>query len=260
MITSSTNKLVKNIRKLQNKKYRDESELFFVEGQRHVIQGIQENSRIELIIICTALLKSDAANKILQTASDEGIKIIEVNEKVFRTMASKEGPQGIAAVFHQNWFSFSEISNGIWVGLDQVQDPGNLGSILRTLDAIGGKGILLIGNCTDPFHPTSVRASMGAIFTQKIIRTTQSGFIEWTAGGKFTIVGSSCGDGKDYQSLSYHDSTILLMGSEQKGLNEKLISVCDQLIHIPMNGKVDSLNLSNATSIILYEIYNQLRK
>jgi len=156
--------------------------------------------------------------------------------------------------------SFSEISKGIWVGLDTVQDPGNLGSILRTLDAMGGKGIVLIGKCTDPFHPTSVRASMGAIFTQKIVKLTLSEFIERVNGVDLEIIGTSCQNGKDYQAHTYHSSIILLMGSEQKGLHIDLKKACDQLINIPMVGKADSLNLANATSIVLYEIYNQLRK
>lgn len=261
VITSSSNELVKKIRKLNIiKKYRDESGIFFVEGLRHVIEGLKQNALIEELIICPTLLKSDIQKEIINTAIDRGVGIIEVSETVFRSLANKEGPQGIGAVFKEKWSSYSDMSAGIWVGMDMVQDPGNLGSILRTLDAMGGKGIILIGNCTDPYHPTSVRASMGAIFTQKIIKSTLSQFIEMSAGVKeMEIVGTTCSGGVDYQTYSYDKSVLLLVGSEQKGLDEKLINICTTLIKIPMVGKVDSLNLANATSIILYEIYNQHR-
>ena len=151
-------------------------------------------------------------------------------------------------------------TDGIWVGLDSVQDPGNLGTILRTLNSVGGKGIILLGEGTDVYHPTAIRASMGAIFALRIIRSGQREFVDWKRKVDFPCYGAVCEPAMDYQSIHYPNRMILLMGSEQKGLSPSLAGACDQLIHIPMKGNVDSLNLSIAASIILYEVYNQIRK
>ena len=260
VITSPSNEIIKNIRKLQSKKNRDESQMFYVEGIRHIMQGFEENAKIDKLIICPNIFTSDTKIDILGKSNSRHVDIIEVNENVFRTISSKEGPQGIAAVFHQNWSPITYIEEGIWVGLENVQDPGNLGSILRTLDSVGGKGILTIGDSTDPYHPTSVRASMGAIFTQKIVKASRSEFINWIPNsGSVKIIGTSCTGGADYHQFEYGNSVLLLMGSEQKGLSDELKNYCQEIITIPMVGTVDSLNLSNATSIVLYEIYNRLR-
>ncbi len=263
IITSTANEEIKNIRKLQLKKNRDESGLFFAEGIRPVLEAAEQKADIQKIIYCPAILHSEVARKFIEQNMDKNFPFIEVDENVFRSVASKEGPQGIAAVIRQKWYLLDEILNekpGIWIGLDSVQDPGNLGSILRTLDAIGGEGIILLDQTTDAYHPTAVRASMGAIFTQKLIKVPIDEFIQWKSTNKIFCYGTDCLKGIDYQKVDYPDRIILLMGSEQKGLDWRLKDACDDLIHIPMRGTVDSLNLANAASIILYEAYNQKRR
>jgi TrmH family RNA methyltransferase len=263
IITSTANEEIKNIRKLQLKKNRDESGLFFAEGIRPVLEAAEQKADIKKIIYCPAILHSDVAKKFIEQNMEKNFPFIEVNEKVFQSIASKEGPQGIAAVIRQKWYLLDEILRekiGIWVGLDSVQDPGNLGSILRTLDAIDGKGIILLDQTTDAYHPTAVRASMGAVFTQKMIKVPIDEFIQWKSSKEIFCYGTDCLRGIDYQKVEYPGRIILLMGSEQKGLDRRMTDVCDYLIHIPMRGTVDSLNLANAASIILYEAYNQKRK
>jgi RNA methyltransferase, TrmH family len=262
-ITSTANEEIKFIRKLQIKKFRDESRLFFAEGIRPVIEAAEQKADIQKIIYCPAILDSEVAKKFIEQNFEKEFPLFEVDEKVFQSIASKEGPQGIAAVIRQKWYLLDEIlkeKTGIWVGLDSVQDPGNLGSILRTLDAIGGKGIILLDQTTDAFHPTAVRASMGAIFTQKMIKVSIEQFIQWKSKNEILNYGTDCLKGIDYQRVDYPNRIVLLMGSEQKGLDRRLAAVCNGLIHIPMRGSVDSLNLSNAASIILYEVYNQIRR
>jgi RNA methyltransferase, TrmH family len=263
IITSTANAEIKLIRKLQLKKNRDESGLFFAEGIRPVLEAAKQKADIQKIIYCPAILHSEIAKKFIEENLEKDFPFIEVDEKVFQSIASKEGPQGIAAVIKQKWYLIDEIfkeTTGIWIGLDSVQDPGNLGSILRTLDAIGGTGIILLDQTTDAYHPTAVRASMGAIFTKKMIKLPIDQFIQWNSKSEIFIYGTDCLKGIDYQKVDYPDRIIILMGSEQKGLDQRLADVCDGLIHIPMRGKVDSLNLSNAASIILYEVYNQVRR
>lgn len=263
-ISSTANPDIKNIRHLREKKVRDDTRFFFVEGIRLVIEAYNKKEKFDRIIFSHELLRSQAGQEFIEKVSNENPGILmEVDKKVFVHLAQKEGPQGLAAVIYQKWFDIETINSsegGIWMGLDSVQDPGNLGSILRTLDAVGGRGIILLDQSTDVFHPTAARASTGALFSLYVIRTSQQDFIHWKKNHGLKCYGAVCEKSEDYQNVTYPDDLIILMGSEQKGLSQPLIEICDQLINIPMSGNVDSLNLASAASIILYEVYNQQRK
>lgn len=263
LVTSPSNPEIKSIRTLREKKYRDETGLFFVEGIRPVLEAHSLQAQFTRIIYCPSLLRSQVANDFIrQISASQSNLLLQVDEKTFNWLTLKEGPQGLAAVIHQRWDSLEILTKeqGIWVALDSVQDPGNLGSILRTLDAVGGKGVILLDQGTDAYHPTAVRASMGAIFTMRIIKTDHDQFISWQSVSRLPCYAAVCDQGLDYQAMKYPQSLMLLMGSEQKGLNQDLVEICEGLIRIPMGGRVDSLNLANATSVILYEVYNQQRR
>jgi TrmH family RNA methyltransferase len=262
MISSFSNPKIKFIKKLKNKKYRDESNLFYIEGPRIISEGFTNNWRFHQVFYSKALIKDNYTQDLLNTMQNENIDCIEVDEQVFESFSVKDGPKGIAAVIEQKTFDIQQVRTnpGLWVALDRVQDPGNLGSIFRTLDAVGGKGIILIDHCTDPFDISSVRGSMGSLFSLQIIRISSDEFIEFSIENKTSIIGTSDKASIDYQEISYQKEMILLMGSEREGLSEQLITQCDKLITIPMVGKNDSLNLAVATSICLYEIFNQNRK
>jgi TrmH family RNA methyltransferase len=195
-------------------------------------------------------------------ARKQDIEMLNVSRDVFESFALKAGPQGIAAVVKQNWQSMENagIEHGLWLALEDVQDPGNLGSALRSLDGVGGSGLILLDHSTDAFHPTAVRASMGAIFTQKLVQATTQELSAWKQHHTTTIIGTWCGDAQPYRSYNYPKDMILLMGSEQKGLQDMHLALCDKLVHIPMTGLVDSLNLACATSVVLFEIYDQQEK
>ncbi|HAF62302.1 MAG TPA: RNA methyltransferase [Anaerolineaceae bacterium] len=259
MITSTSNQHIKAIRKLSQKKYRRESGLFYVEGLRPITSAMNHKAAIEQFVFCEELLESEFGRDLLRKAESQAIPILEVSRDVFESISLKEGPQGLCAVVHQNSTSLLPDTSltGLWVALEGVQDPGNLGSILRTLDAVGGSGMLLVGEGTDAYHPTSVRASMGAIFTLSIIQTYLEDFSRWQQKQQRTLVGAVCADVVDYRDYNYPVDMVLFMGSEQKGLTEQAVHLCTDLITIPMVGSVDSLNLANATSILMYEIFNQ---
>jgi len=261
-ILSKANPKVKAIRKLKNKKYRKQYGVFYVEGLRLVTEAVKQNADIDYLLYSPELLDSDFGKELIHSESCRQLDILEVTREVFESFSLKEGPQGIAAVVKinsqplQEW----EITQGTWVALEETQDPGNLGSILRTMDAVGAKGLILLGDSTDPYHPTAVRASMGALFTLRIAKINQNDFYEIINKNEPHIVGTICKNGLDYRSYNYPKNVIVLMGSEQKGIKDELLSICTGLVHIPMIGNVDSLNLSNATSIILYEIFSQHHK
>ena len=258
-ITSPSNPTIKLIRSLKQKKERDSSGLYYVEGIRLVGEAVRTQQKIAHVIVCYDLLDSSFGKELILQIVDQGIEPISVPESVFESISLKEGPQGIAAVLEETWADLGIIMaiKGLWVALDSVQDPGNLGSILRSADAAGGKGIVLLDESADPYHPTSVRASMGGLFSQKIIKSSLEEFSVWKKANKYPVVGAWCGEVLNYRGYNYPKDMVLLMGSEQKGLLSRHLEICDELVTIPMKGTVDSLNLSNATSIVLFEILAQ---
>ena len=264
MITSLNNRRVKEIRKLRYRKERDRTGLFFAEGIRIVAEAIQLNMEIDSIVFSPELLTSNFAQKLIEqiTGKPNEIDKIELNAGVFKQVANKENPQGIAAIIHQRWYELEEIKDDerLWVALDGVQNPGNLGSILRTNDAVGGTGVILLDETTDPYDTASIRGSMGAVFSQKLVRTNLKNFSYWKHWREWHVVGTSGSSAVDYQDVSYSTRMILLMGSERAGLQPAHQEVSDLMIKIPMVGRSDSLNLAVATAVMLYEIFNQHRR
>lgn len=262
IITSFSNHRIKSIRKLDQKKYRQETGQFFIEGLRTVGEAVQTGAAIEALIIAPDLLVSEFGQTLLDHPSVKDLERIEVSAEVYEKIAHKDGPQGIGAIVRQDWQSLEAIQvnpNDLWVALDAVSDPGNLGTILRTADAVGCRGLILLGNATDPFDPTAVKASMGAIFSLVKIQTNWRFFREWQLENRLMLVGTSDHAESDYQAVAYSLPLVLLMGSERHGLSLEMESACNQAVRIPMEGRSDSLNLAVATGVMLYEVYNQLR-
>ncbi|MEW6503009.1 MAG: RNA methyltransferase [Chloroflexota bacterium] len=263
MITSSSNSTIKQIRKLRERKERQQTGLFFVEGLRIVGEALASEWPIEYLVYCPFLLNSLFGLQLVENFQSTGGKVLQVSKDVFETISSKEGPQGIAAVLHQRWFEFDKIlpqQDEIWVALDSIADPGNLGTILRTNDSAGVKGVVLLDQCTDPYDPTSIRASMGAIFNQILIKADFHQFAYWKKIHSITVIGTSDKAKQDYHFFKYPQRLVLLMGSERHGLQEKYLAICDESVAIPMCGKSDSLNLAVATALCVYEIFNQRRE
>ncbi|MBA4383359.1 MAG: RNA methyltransferase [Anaerolinea sp.] len=257
MITSTANPQIKLIRKLRDRKYRVESGLFFLEGIRIVIEALEAGQWITQLIVARDLLGSAKAVEVVEEAECKSVPILEVSKEVFESISGKDGPQGLAAVAQQKWTELDETTcptNGIWIALYQVADPGNLGTILRTLDGMGGAGVILLDHCTDPYDPSAIRASMGAVFTKQIIKGTTQGFIRWVKKNKLQVTGTSDAAATDYRKYHFPTNGILLMGSEREGLPEPLAAICEDVVSIPMLGNADSLNLAVASSIVLYEI------
>lgn len=259
MITSKSNPVIKSIRKLNFRKYRELTDLFYIEGVRILAEALASDWLIKDIVFAPDLLRNDYSKELLADARKKNISIIEVDENVFKSISVKEGPKGLAAVVQRKWSPLSSIidKKGIWVALDRIQDPGNLGTIMRTAEAVGAKGIILVDNCTDPFDITSVRASMGAIFSLSLIKTDSMELIQFLKKTDFLLIGTSDKASVDYRRINYDQNSILMMGSEREGLSNNLITACNHLVFIPMTGKSDSLNLAVATAVCLFEIQNQ---
>lgn len=276
-ISSPANPTIKRIRALvRQRKERERSGAFFVEGIRLVGEAIQMGAAIETLIIAPDLLTSPFAQQLVAEQRASGVTWIDVTAEVFRSISQKDGPQGIGALVRQRWEQLEDVrleAPGIairqgaehpplggWVALDAVQDPGNLGAILRTCDAVGCTGVILLGHTADPYDPAALRGSMGAIFAQRLTRATFATFADWKRQHDYPLIGASDSASADYQSVVYPAPAVLLMGSEREGLSAEQQSLCDILARIPMVGRGDSLNLAVATGAMLYEMFNQRRR
>ena len=263
MITSQSNARIKEIRSLRNRHEREQTGLFFIEGIRIVVEAVQSGAQIETLVVAPDLLKSQIGQETVRQERERGIPVLEVSAQVFKSLSVKEGPQGIGAVVREHWEPLDNVrlTNDLcWVALDAAQDPGNIGTILRTDDAVGGTGIILLGNCADPYDPTALRASMGAIFSQRLVKASFADFARWKERHHYIVAGTSDSAKRDYREARYHIPLVLLMGSERQGLSAEQQAVCDLMVSIPMVGRSDSLNLSVATGIVLYEIFYQSRQ
>jgi len=262
-ITSPSNPRIKQIRKLRERKEREQTGLFWIEGLRIVAEAIQQQAGIQTLVVSDELLASEFGRDQVRVARDRGIQVLDISAELFKQLSAKDGPQGIAAVVEQKWYGLKNMipaPDQDWIALDAAQDPGNVGTILRTHDAVGGAGVILLDQSTDPFDSACVRASMGAIFSQRLVKTSFAEFDRWRQAYGIPVIGTSDAAAQDYHAYQYPHPMVLLMGSERQGLQERHTQICEKIVSIPMMGQSDSLNLAVATGIVLYEIFNQRRE
>lgn len=260
IISSMANPRIKQIRSLAHRQEREQAHLFFIEGIRIVAEAIQLHAEIHTLIYAPTLLRSQFAMELVQQQQEQGTPCLEVSAEVFKSISAKDGPQGLGAVVRQRWEQLDHIQEhaGLcWVALDAAQDPGNIGTILRTSDAVGCAGLLLLGQCADPYDPSALRASMGAVFSQRLVKASFAEFAQWKREHAPHVIGTSDKGAIDYRKAPYKGSLVLLMGSEREGLSQEQQAVCDTMVKIPMVGRSDSLNLAVATGVVLYEIFYQ---
>lgn len=262
IISSLSNPRIKEIRSLRHRQEREQTGLFFIEGIRLVTEAVQLGADIRVLVVAPELLKSQFGQEVVRAEQERGTSCIEVTADVFRSLSVKDGPQGIGAVVRQRWESLDQVrlsNKDYWVALDAAQDPGNIGTIMRTGNAFGSTGLILLGNCADPHDPTALRASMGAIFSQRLVRASFADFVQWKQRYNYSVTGASKAAPYDYREASYRLPLVLLMGSEREGLSSEQQAKCDLMVSVPMVGRSDSLNLAIATGIVLYEIFYQSR-
>jgi RNA methyltransferase, TrmH family len=258
LISSSSNPLVKQIRALRQRKGRDETGLFLVEGILPVGEAIEAGWKIEWLIHAPEQLTSDFARRMIEEQALRGVRCAALPSDLFNSLAEKDNPQGILAIVRQRHIGLEdEALKGFHFAMALVspQDPGNVGTILRSLDAVGGDGLFLLDGGVDPYHPSSVRASMGTIFWKPIVQDSFKDFNKWRRAKDFDLIGSSAHAKTDYRVFKWSSRpTILLMGNEQKGLSPEQLTECDASLSIPMKGRASSLNLAVAAGILLFAI------
>ncbi len=257
-ITSHSNPIVKEIKGLvAQRKHRTQSGLFVAEGLKLATDALAAGWGVRYLAIGPEARDNPVAQQASATAKARGALILEVNTSVLSAMTRKDNPQMVVGVYEQKALSKDDINPkgaSVWVALDRVRDPGNLGTIIRTADAVGASGVMLVGDCTDPFAVEAVRATMGSLFHVPLAKMTKAEFKSLAASWPGTVAGTHLKGSVDYRTPDYSDPVLLLMGNEQKGLEEDMAEACSTLIRIPQVGEADSLNLAVATGISLYEI------
>ena len=253
IITSKDNEIIKNIRKLKEKKYRDINNEYIVEGIKILKEAIYEKASIKLIVICEECIEDESIDKKLLYEIAK-YNCIYVCKKVFDLLTDVQNPQGVLAVIEKkNKEEDINYKQDIIVALDEIQDPGNLGTILRTIDSVGLNQVIVSKDTADPYNPKVVRSTMGAIFRVNVIETEN--LLNTLKNAKkhhYKIMATSLDTSKSIYEVDY-DKKILVIGNEANGVSKQILDYADEKIKIPMLGKTESLNASVATGIVLYE-------
>jgi TrmH family RNA methyltransferase len=256
MITSTANDEVKRLRALHERKFRKQTGWFLAEGIRICHEAVDLGWAMHRLAFVAGREDEQQVKRLLVGLVKVKGRALPMTQSLLQRISRKDNPQIVLGAFGQRWDGLDHIDaskNETWVALDRVRDPGNLGTVMRSADAVGATGLILIGNCTDPYSVEAVRASMGAVFSTRIIACSESAFLKFAASWQGRIVGTALSKAVDYRKANYNRPLIMLMGNEQSGLTDNLTKVCSQLIKLPMLGRSDSLNLAVATGIVLYQ-------
>jgi RNA methyltransferase, TrmH family len=256
MITSAANDEVKRLRALHERKYRKQTGWFLAEGARICHEAVALGWVMHRLAFVAGREDDRQVRTLLSGLVESKGRALPITESLLQRISRKDNPQMVLGAFGQRWDDLDQVGgtpDECWVALDRVRDPGNLGTVMRTADAVGAKGLVLVGNCTDPYSVEAVRASMGAVFNVRIIACSEAEFLKFTAGWQGHVIGTALPAAVDYRTADYAGSLIMLMGNEQAGLTPDLMKACTQLIKIPMLGRSDSLNLAVANGVALYE-------
>ncbi|KRA59663.1 RNA methyltransferase [Caulobacter sp. Root655] len=256
-VTSLSNSTVKAVRALHMRKEREDSGLFLAEGLKIVIEAIDCGHAPKILMYGPDAADHPMLQKAAQACFKAGGEIIEVNREILEKVSRRDNPQAVVGVFQQVYTPLSAIvpeSAPCWVAMQAVRDPGNLGTVIRTADAAGCGGVILVGDCVDPYSVEGVRATMGSIFAVKIAKASIQEFLAWREDWPGSVIGTLLTATVDHKNADYVKPSLILMGNEQQGLPPELAAACDVNVKIPMRGRADSLNLSVATGIMIYTV------
>jgi TrmH family RNA methyltransferase len=256
-VTAFSNPTVKLLRSLRDKKARRAERLFLAEGLRIIAEAKDSGRLPEIIAFSTEGARHPLAAEIIAAAEANGSDAIETTPDILSKMSGKDNPQMLLGAYRQPDTSLDRIDRSsapLWIVAQALRDPGNIGTILRTGDAVGAGGLILIDDCADPFSVEAVRASMGAIFTQEIAAARWAEFIAWLRLGEAQLVGTSLKASHDYLEAEYRRPCFVLIGNEQQGLPSEYEAECDLLVKIPMAGRADSLNAAIAAAVMAFAI------
>ena len=254
-VTSLTNPTVKAVRALHMRKERDETGLFVAEGLKTVIEGVETGHAPKILMYGQGASEHPLLQNALRATLQARGEVIEVTQDILAKVSRRDNPQAVVGVFTQVFKPLAEIdpaASPCFVALHRVRDPGNLGTIIRTADAAGCGGVILVGECCDPWSVEAVRATMGSIFAVPLTVASEGEFAAWRASWPGSVVGTLLSAEVDYREAIYARPALVLMGNEQQGLTPDMAALCDINVKIPMRGRADSLNLAVATGVMIY--------
>ncbi len=261
-ITAFSNPLVKTVRDLRDKRHRREQRRFLAEGLRILAEAREAGRLPVLLFYAAASAGHPLVLMLVHEVEAAGGDAVETTPDILSKLSGKDNPQAVVGVFEEFETTLADLDRdaaGIWLVAERLRDPGNLGTILRTGDAVGAGGLILVGECVDPFSVEAVRASMGALFTVPVVRCEWGDFLVWLRQGTGQLVGLSLDTEHDYRAARYDAPTFLLTGNEAQGMPDHMAAECDLLVKIPMLGKADSLNAAVATAVMAYTVLGQHR-
>jgi TrmH family RNA methyltransferase len=256
-VTAFSNETVKRLRSLRDKKARRSEGMFLAEGLRIIAEARDSGRLPEIIAFSAEGARHPLAAEIIAAAEARGADAIETTSDILAKMSGKDNPQMILGAFRQPETSLERIDRSkapLWVAAQALRDPGNIGTILRTGDAVGAGGLILIDDSADPYSVEAVRASMGAVFTQDVAVARWPDFVAWLRSGEGQLVGTSLKASQDYLEADYAAPCFLLIGNEQQGLPAEYEAECDLLVKIPMAGRADSLNAAMAAAVMAFQV------
>jgi len=254
---------LKQIYRLKTEKGREKEEKFLIEGLHLCQEAYSSGWDVQLVLFSSEFGESAAEEKLIQQFSKKGTEIFRTKKKEIEKLTDTETPQGIMAVVQKEKFTLNKDflkKASLLLGLDNIRDPGNLGTMIRTADAAGADGVLLSKGCVELYNPKVIRSTMGSIFHLPMIENLDlPEVIPDLKEAGFKIIVSEVHEGKDYTEVNYPEKTCLIIGSEVSGISKEISNLADERIKIPILGKAESLNASVAAGVLLYEIVRNKR-
>ncbi|KLE35178.1 TrmH family RNA methyltransferase [Aurantiacibacter luteus] len=264
-ITGFSNPTVKFLKSLRDKKHRKREGKFLAEGLRLLTDALESGRVPEMLVMASTRDPHPLLGALVSAVEHAGGEVVETTPDILSKITGKDNPQAVAGVFAEFDTSLAALDRTaapIWLVAQALRDPGNLGTMLRTGDAIGAGGLILIDDCADPFSVEAVRASMGAVFTQGIARASWDEFLPWLRGGpdeeRGQLVAASLREAVPYRGAPYAAPCFVMVGNESRGLPENYEAACDLRVTMPMKGRADSLNAAVAAAVLGYEVLASL--
>ena len=261
LITSLTNDTVKAVRALHMRKEREATGRFLAEGLKFIGEALDQQRAPRLLLVGEEARPHPLLERAKTETRSAGGEVVIVTRAILEKISRRDNPQTVLGVFEPVLTPLSGLvpeTAPCWVALEQVRDPGNLGTIIRTADAAGCGGVILIGDCVDPWSVEAVRATMGSVFAVAIARATPAEFLAWRQSWPGSVIGTRLDATHGYRDAAIQRPALIVMGNEQAGLTDELAAACDVNVKIPMRGRADSLNLAVATGIMVYAVTDQV--
>jgi TrmH family RNA methyltransferase len=265
-LTSLQNPLVKQVLSLRDRQTRDQSKLFLIEGYREILRATDAGWKLETLITCQDHFLGSNEAALIQRIAAEGTTVITTSEKVFSKISYRDRPDGLLAIAPQRSLTLDDFAKQtkndlpFYVVAEAIEKPGNLGTILRSSDAVGLNGLIVCDRCTDIFNPNVVRASVGTLFTVPTVEAEGEATLQWLKSQGIAILAATPHATEEFTQVDLNRPLAIAVGTEQLGLSKRWMEGADLQVCIPMNGVADSLNVAMATTLLLYEVNRQRRQ